>query len=144
MNLSSVTYTWNVRIGEASSGQAAGRVGPLSFQVIFILNKNNEKKSHKKENPSKPFCVLCSKSLFWFRALKPPCPNIWNTLGGYMVRPRKMGSSYRAGQMLLGSVLGLLSLGCTGSRPVSAGVWSSARCPSQRGSKGLTGEDLHS
>lgn len=60
MNLSSVTYTWNVRIGAASSGQAAWQGWSLVFSSNFHIKQKQRKKSHKKENPSKPFCVFCS------------------------------------------------------------------------------------
>lgn len=67
MNLSSVTYTRNVRVGVAS-GRPSCLVGwPLVFSSNFHIKKNKEKKTHKNKKPANPSRVFCpwSVSLPW-------------------------------------------------------------------------------
>jgi hypothetical protein len=75
MNLSSVTYTWNVRIGAASGGRAAWRGWPLVFSSNFHIKQKQKKKNLiKRKKPSRPYPVSFVPSLS-SSLRRDPAPN---------------------------------------------------------------------
>lgn len=64
---------------QPAAAKLPGRVGPLSFQVIFILNKNKEKNLIKRKTPASPSVSFVPSPPPGLGV--PPCSNTQNTQG---------------------------------------------------------------